>query len=160
VARPAIATERLSEPPDGRIAYALRRPWSDGTSQLVFEPLAFLARLAALVPPPRAHLVTYRGVLAPAAALRAEIVPHGPRRAAAGRRSSTSSAASAYACGRHPWAELMKRVFGLDVLRCPSCGGRRKILAAITQGAVIRAILTSLGLPTDPPAAHPARGPP
>jgi len=30
VARPAIASERPSELPDGRIAYDLRRPWSDG----------------------------------------------------------------------------------------------------------------------------------
>jgi hypothetical protein len=48
----------------------------------------------------------------------------------------------------------------LDVLRCPSGGGRRRILAAITEGGVIRAILTSLGLPTEPPALPPARGPP
>jgi hypothetical protein len=45
----------------------LRRTWSDGTSAIVFEPLAFLERLAALVSRPRAHLLTYHGVLAPAA---------------------------------------------------------------------------------------------
>jgi len=55
VARPALASERLSELPDGRIAYELRRPWSDGTSRIVLQPLVFLAKLAALVPPPRAH---------------------------------------------------------------------------------------------------------
>jgi hypothetical protein len=57
------------------------------------------------------------------------------------------------------WAELLKLVFLVDVLRCPRCGGRRKILAAITEGRVIRAILTSLRLPTEPPVVHPARGP-
>ena len=41
VARPAIATERLSELPDGRIAYDLRHPWSDGTTRVVFEPQSF-----------------------------------------------------------------------------------------------------------------------
>jgi len=61
--------------PDGRIAYDLRQPWSDGTRRIVFEPLAFLGRLAALVPSPRAHLVTYHGLLAPASALRSAIVP-------------------------------------------------------------------------------------
>jgi hypothetical protein len=55
VVRPALAGERLSELEDGRVAYDLRRPWSDGTHRIVFEPLDFLARLAALVPPPRAH---------------------------------------------------------------------------------------------------------
>jgi hypothetical protein len=80
VARPALATERLSELEDGRVAYDLRRPWSHGTHRIVFEPLDFLARLAALVPPPRAHLVTYHGVLVPAAAMRAAIVPAAPSR--------------------------------------------------------------------------------
>ncbi len=54
----------------------------------------------------------------------------------------------------------MQRVFVLDVLRCPGCGGRRRILAALTEGQVIRAILRSLGLPTEAPALPPARGPP
>ena len=39
-------------------------------------------------------------------------------------------------------------------------GGRRKILAAIIEGRVIRAMLAALGLPTEPPAVHPVRGPP
>jgi len=167
VARPALAAERLSELPDGRIAYDLRRPWSDGTSRIVFEPLAFLERLAALVPPPRAHLLTYHGVLAPASALRAAIVP----RARAVETSNSGGAGagsaagpwaarrSARAGGRHPWAELLKRVFAVDVLRC-RCGGRRRILAAITQAEVIVAILAALGLPTEAPVVYPARGPP
>ena len=74
-ARPAVATKRLHELPDGRIAYDLRHNWSDGTTRVVFEPLTFLEKLAALVPPTRAHQVTYHGVLAPAAAWRAAIVP-------------------------------------------------------------------------------------
>jgi hypothetical protein len=54
----------------------------------------------------------------------------------------------------------LRRVFGLDVLHCPGCGGRRRIVAAITQGPVMRAILESLGLPAEPPVAATARGPP
>jgi hypothetical protein len=52
------------------------------------------------------------------------------------------------------------RVFALDVLRCSSCGGRRQILAAITEAWVIGAILAALDLPTDGPALPPARGSP
>ena len=66
-ARPAIATERLHELPDGRIAYDLRHTWSDGTTRVVLQPLTFLEKLAALVPPPRAHMVTYHGVFGLAA---------------------------------------------------------------------------------------------
>ncbi|MBM3986143.1 MAG: hypothetical protein FJ296_10735, partial [Planctomycetes bacterium] len=71
VTRPALATERLHERPDGRLEYELRHPWSDGTTAVVLQPRALLSRLATLVPPPRAHLLTYHGVLAPASALRA-----------------------------------------------------------------------------------------
>jgi len=67
LARPAIASERLALAEDGHVVYRLRRHWKDGTRSVVFAPLDFIARLAALVPRPRVHLLTYHGVLAPAA---------------------------------------------------------------------------------------------
>jgi hypothetical protein len=48
--RPPIASERLSLDEHGRVVYRLRRHWKDGTRAVVFAPLDFLARLAALVP--------------------------------------------------------------------------------------------------------------
>ena len=50
---------------------------SDGTSHLVFEPLDFLARLAALVPRPRINLIFHHGMLAPNARWRAAVVAYG-----------------------------------------------------------------------------------
>ncbi len=35
----------------------------------------------------------------------------------------------------HPWAELLQRVFEIDALCYPRCGGRMRTLAAITAGA-------------------------
>ena len=58
------------------------------------------------------------------------------------------------------WAELMRRSFGLDVLACPRCGGRLRLIALIEEASVIERILRHLGLPTEIPAAHPARAPP
>ena len=52
------------------------------------------------------------------------------------------------------------RVFAKDALACPRCGSRRHMLAAITNGLVIRRILTHLGLPTEPLPVAPAREPP
>jgi hypothetical protein len=51
----------------------------------------------------------------------------------------------------------MKRVFEVDVLECPRCGGRRKLIAVITEPLVIVAILESLGLPARAPPQAPAR---
>jgi hypothetical protein len=45
----------------------------------------------------------------------------------------------------------MRRVFEVDVLVCPRCTGRMRILAAIHSTAAIRAILECLGLPTRAP---------
>jgi len=54
----------------------------------------------------------------------------------------------------------MTRAFNFDVLGCPRCGGRMKLIATITDPAVIRAILDHLRLPSEPPRPHPARPPP
>jgi hypothetical protein len=86
--RPAIAAERLSLLPDGRLLYRLKRRWRDGTSHIIFEPLEFLGRLAALVPPPRFNLVRYNGVLAPAAAWRPLIIPQKEESAAPSSHSA------------------------------------------------------------------------
>ena len=72
IARPALATGRLSVTAQGLVRYTLKTPYRDGTSHVMFEPLDFMARLAALVPKPRVHLTRYHGVFAPHSALRAE----------------------------------------------------------------------------------------
>jgi hypothetical protein len=55
VARPAVAEERLKLKSNGDVLLRLKKPFSDGTSHLVFSPLEFLEKLAALLPPPRAQ---------------------------------------------------------------------------------------------------------
>jgi hypothetical protein len=74
-ARPAVSSERLSELPDGRLLYRLKRRWRNGATEVVFERSDFMAKLAALVPAPRAHLRTFHGIVAPAARWRPLIVP-------------------------------------------------------------------------------------
>ena len=115
-------------------------------------------------------LVTYHGVLAPAASLRPHIVPdppqpppggcahHGGQEAslAKGKPSPSKGKRRRY----YPWAELVARVWSVDVLVCSSCGGPCKVLTFLTDPAVVRRILAHLGLPTEPPRVAPARGPP
>ena len=61
---------------------------------------------------------------------------------------------------RYSWAELMKRVFLVDVLTCPDCGGPRRLLAFILNPSAIERILRHLRLPTEPPTVYPARASP
>ena len=73
--RPPVALDRLERLPDGRLLYHLKKRWRDGTDSVVFEPLEFLERLAALVPAPRFNMIRYSGVLAPAASWRDRLAP-------------------------------------------------------------------------------------
>jgi len=59
------------------------------------------------------------------------------------------------------WAELLQRVFEVDALRCPRCGRRMRVLAAITEVDVARRIRACLNGPSRaPPLARsgPAAG--
>ena len=162
--RPPLATERLQELDDGRLKYVLRHPWRDGTSAVILEPMDLLARLAALVPPPRRHSLRYHGTLAPAAKWRRLIVPVAPgsREGAdcAGLRGgeAPSPAPRRPPAGTHlSWAELLHRVFAKDALECPRCKGRMTIVAIVTEPKAIAAILECLGLPARPPPLAPPR---
>jgi hypothetical protein len=181
-------------------------------SPLRYEPevaltnAVLMERLCALVPPPRKHLVTYHGVLAPASGLRPKVVP---RQTVAGEEDAAGAAAgcrhgaggggvgqvagadiaamtamSAAAVVRRqqaqrrararlrvphrgsrrrshrqrmPWADLLRRVFGIDVLVCPKCAGPRRVLAAIHVPAAIARLLAALGRTAagaDPPGCR------
>jgi hypothetical protein len=61
---------------------------------------------------------------------------------------------------RWAWAQLLRRVFKVDVERCPKCDGTLKLVAMITETAALTRLLTHLGLPTTPPRVEPARLPP
>ncbi|MFO0392172.1 MAG: transposase, partial [Planctomycetota bacterium] len=89
-ARPAVSESRLAELPDGRIGYTLKRRFADGTTAVGMSNAVLMERLCALVPPPRKHLVTYHGVLAPAAGLRPKVVP---RQTAVGEEEGAGAAA-------------------------------------------------------------------
>ena len=73
--RPPLAAGRLAVVDADTLAFALKTPWSDGTTHLLLAPHELIEKLVALVPPPRLNLVRYHGVLAPHAAGRSQIVP-------------------------------------------------------------------------------------
>jgi hypothetical protein len=71
--------------------------------------------------------------------------------------TATERSASPDAAGlrRYEWAELMRRVFSVDVFECPRCAGRMRILSAIHPPTATRAILECLDMPTRPPPVAP-----
>jgi hypothetical protein len=156
-------------PTNGPVSYNLRHKWRDGTTQVLFEPLELIEKLAALVPPPRFNLVRYSGVFAPASCWRSQIVPfhqeesecvHHNTCCGKEKSENPSDQNAAQSAKSHPrnysWAELMKRVWDIDVLKCDRCGGRMRILCAIESPEAIVKILDCLGLPSRPPPIYPA----
>jgi hypothetical protein len=76
-ARPLLSLERLSVLDDGRIAYRIKKPWRPDRTHRVMTPLEFMARLVALIPPPRTPLIHFHGAFAPNFRRRALVVPVG-----------------------------------------------------------------------------------
>jgi len=150
VTRPAICLERLSTDAAGKVIYELKHPFRDGTTHILFTPQDFLARLAVLVPRPRANLTRYHGVFAPNSPFRKAVVPGSANPA---RKKSTHAATAIPAelpVDRAPptapltWAERLKRVFDIDLSVCPLCGGTLRVIADVTDPDTIRTILEHL----------------
>ena len=106
----------------GKVLYALKTPYRDGTTQVAFDPVDFIAHLAALVPKPRVNLTRFNGVLAPNHRWRGLVTP--AKRGKGAMRPADSDVVSPIP--RHAgmtWAQRLKRVFNIDIGVCSRCGG-------------------------------------
>ena len=226
-ARPAFALERLRIMAGGRIGYRIKKVAHGARDKVrVMTPLEFLARVSALIPPPRYPLVRYHGVLAPASKWRRDVAPRprdpkvdcmrsagfppgmwSPQSGERRHRREQKPQEPSHAAGaidarvareqldplpnvasgaalltpnvlsvRHwdrllggrllapaarvDWATLLQRTFQVDVLACPKCNGRLRVLGEITELTIVRIVLESLGLPTEAPRPGRARATP
>ena len=154
IARPALSHERLSVNDSGEAVYELKTPYRDGSTHIVLSPLELMQKLAALVPRPWINLTRYHGVLAPNAKWRSRIVP-------ASRTDNEGAEKRGGHIGvpgeekekeyRHPWADLLRHVFNIEMTICPYCGGRVKMIAVITQPDAIEKILNHIYSKHHPP---------
>ena len=120
IARPAVAVPRLSLSSTGKVVYTLKTPYRDGTTQVAFDPVDFMARLAALVPKPRVNLTRYHGVLAPNHRWRGEVTP-AKRGKGVKRIANTEVRSPAERHVAMSWAQRLKRVFNIDTAVCGRC---------------------------------------
>ena len=152
--------------PGHKVQLDFKRPWSDGTSAIVLDAQALIARLAAIVPPPRRHVTRYFGVLSSHCALRRLIVPAAPMPSsppAAPQEPKDAAAVAAPKPARKssyiPWRELLRRTFAIDI-KCTRCHGDLRLIALVKEEATIAKILGAMRLPTMPPQLASARAPP
>jgi len=172
-ARGALANSRLRELEDGRFAYEMKRPLPGGRTHLILTGIELLKRLTPLIPPPWSNLTRFHGVFAPSAKLRRLVVPAPEERRSKPPRRPVPDVTGTFlevlpkrpspplpARYRIPWAQLLERVFGTDVLACPKCPGRMEIIALLEKPCAVRAILRHLGLRDSPLPVTRSRGPP
>ena len=160
VTRPAICLERLTTNIDGKVSYELKHPFRDGTTHVLFTPQDFLARLAALVPRPRANLTRYHGVFAPNSPFRKAVVPGSANPAHKKRKKPAASTPAEPAIDQVlpsaplTWAQRLKRVFDIDISVCPLCGGTLRVIADVTDPDVIQTMLAHLKQRAPPDAVR------
>ena len=112
-----------------------------------FDPLEFLVRVIMHIPEPRRHLVRYFGWYSNVSRGRRGKEEAEAERVAAARvgasRDERDRTRDARAV-RRSWAQLIKRIYEVDPLVCPSCGSEMKVIAFITEHEVIDCILRHL----------------
>lgn len=171
--RHPFAQKRLSLTSDGKVKLKLRKPDYTGQTHVIFELLDFLRRLAAIIPPPKQNQIRFHGVFAPHSQYHAAIkalVPKSPSNTLTNQdapapldnqalidAASSSDSKTSNPRYRLKWAELLQRVWKIDVLACPKCHGRLKLISLIKDPKVITKLCTHLDLPTELPKLAPAR---
>ena len=169
IMRPPISIERIAWSGNGDVLYRPKgchdgRCRQPGEPAEAFDPAEFLARVIMHIPEPRRHLVRYYGAYSN--------VARGKRRRQAeadigaappdGRHVPSASAVRDHSPDaralRRSWAQLIKRIYEVDPLVCPKCGGEMRIIAFIIDHDVVDAILRHLAKaesqsPRGPPGA-------
>jgi len=108
---------------------------------VIFEPLDFIARLAALVPKPIVNLTRFHGMFAPNINYRVTITP-AKRGKGSGKQVGHEANESTPMEQRAAmsWARRLKRIFRIDITECEKCQGPVKIIATIEDPVVIKKI--------------------
>ena len=138
---------RLRFHPQSRLLIYEHKAGHDAHDTELMDPLEFLARVLIHVPEHNKHLVRFYGAYA-----------NRVRSMSLGRGDSAKQEAETPPRPRvlrKRWAELIYRIYEVDPLTCRSCGEKMKILAFITEPAVIRRILDHLGHKAPRPRAPP-----
>ncbi len=152
IMRPPISLDRMAWDGVGEVRYRRKRGHAcsglRGREVEAFDAREFLARVLMHVPEPRRHLVRYYGWYSN--------VSRGKRRKACPEHENLGDAAIAMPSRaaraetrdaralRRSWARLIKRIYEVDPLVCPSCGGEMKVIAFIIEHEVLAGILRHL----------------
>ncbi len=137
IIRASLSQERMTYVEDeGKVIYQAK----DGSEKKEFPALEWLANICSHIPNPREHMVRYYGQYS---------------NAARGKRQKQEADSPAPKINeplaskkefRRNWARLIQKIYEVDPLLCPKCGGAMRVISVIEEQAVIEKILKHLGL--------------
>ena len=137
----------------------LKGPWKDGRKGIFFDGADLIERLVALIPTPYKNIVRYHGAFAPRSNLR-DWITRGAQfwetvdRIPTFLQQDQDTLPVVNVKKKKPlkkshrkikrwrlWAELLKKVFAIDVLSCPHCGLRMQRISFIFDYVAIKSLL-------------------
>ncbi|TFG92595.1 MAG: transposase [Syntrophobacterales bacterium] len=146
--RPVLALERLTFlEPEGKVGYRWGR---DGAEQETMDYLEFIARVTSHIPDKGQVMVRYYGLYANAhrgKVKKASLSPSALRLVEDDLKRIPSKG----------WAAMIRKVYEVDPMVCPKCGGRMKVVAFLAEYAVVDRIIDHLKLTfvaAKPPPSH------
>jgi hypothetical protein len=153
VTRPALAQGAVTLREDGKAVVSTPPDPRTGARELVLDPLDLVHAVVTQIPDPGKHLVRYFGAYS--SRFRARVGWVGQARTATpdgagkdagegavpGAATAPAPRGSPEARRRSAWARVLAKVFEVDPLLCPRCGARLRVVAWITDRAVIDRIL-------------------
>ena len=135
--RPVLSLERLSlRESEGKVGY---RYGPDHRDLEVMDYLEFIARVTSHIPDKGQVMVRYYGLYANAH--RGKV-----RKAGQSPFALRLAEADAPAVPSKGWAAMVRKVYEVDPMLCPKCGGRMKVIAFLTDYQVVDRIIDHLKL--------------
>jgi hypothetical protein len=135
--RPLLALERLTFlEPEGKVGYRCGR---DGAERETMDYLEFIARVTSHIPDKGQVTVRYYGLYANA---------HRGKVKKASRQAFPLRTVEEelWPIPSWGWAEMIRKVYEVDPLVCPQCGGQMKVISFLTDYPVVDRIIGHLKL--------------
>jgi hypothetical protein len=129
--RPVLALERLSFlEPEGKVGY---RYGQDGADLETMDYLEFIARVTSNVPDKGQVMVRYYGLYANAYRGKVRKAGRNPFLLRLVEQEEKSIPSKG-------WAAMIRKVYEVDPMVCPKCGGTMKVIAFIVDYTAVQAV--------------------
>ena len=142
ITRPSLAMDALEKRDDGTLAMQTPPDPRTGADRVVFDPLEWIHRIAAHSPDRGLH--STRDYHAYSNRARAHPQSVQDRVAPTAEAHPTDQESDFTSETRRTWARLLRKVFEVDPLLCPRCGGELKVVSVIADPRVVDRILKHL----------------